>query len=41
MATKPAQEPLLLSGNPEDEYVMTKPEYVETEKFILYLDEGI
>ncbi len=39
--SKAVQEPLKLSGNPEDEYVTTKPEYVETEKFIIFLDEGI
>lgn len=35
------KEPLKLSGNPKDEYVMTEPSYVETDKFILFLDEGI
>ncbi len=35
------QEPLVLSGNAEDSYTTTRPEYVETDKFILYLDENI
>ena len=39
--SKPVQEPLKLSGNPEDEYVTTKPEYIETDKFIIFLDEDI
>ena len=30
-----------LSGNPKDEYVMTEPSYVETDKFILFLDKGV
>lgn len=36
-----AETPLTLSGNADDVYTMTKPEYVETDKFILFLDEGI
>lgn len=34
-------EPLVLSGNATDEYVTTKQEYVEGERIILFLDEGI
>lgn len=34
-------DPLILSGNPEDIYTTTKPEYVESEDIILFLDEGI
>lgn len=35
------QEPLVLSGNPEDTYTTTRAEYIETDKFVLYLDENI
>lgn len=35
------QAPLILSGNAEDSYTTTRPEYVETDKFVLYLDENI
>lgn len=35
------QEPLVLSGNAEDSYTTTRPEYIETDKFVLYLDENI
>ncbi len=35
------QEALVLSGNAEDSYTTTRPEYVETDKFVLYLDENI
>lgn len=33
--------PLVLSGNAADEYVTTKQEYVEGERIILFLDEGV
>lgn len=33
--------PLVLSGNGEDEYITTKPEYVEGERIVLFLDEGV
>lgn len=33
--------PLVLSGNASDEYVTTKPEYVENDKMILFLAEGV
>ncbi len=39
--TTDIKKPLELSSNPEDEYVTTQPEYVETDDFILFLDEGI
>lgn len=32
---------LILSGNSEDVYVTEKPEYIETDNFILFLDKGI
>ena len=35
------QAPLILSGNAEDSYTTTRPEYIETDNFILYLDENI
>jgi len=38
--TTDVQEPLVLSGNPEDVYVLERPEYVETEDFILFMDTG-
>lgn len=34
------KKPIELSGNPEDEYVLTQPEYVETDKFIIFMDTG-
>ena len=33
--------PLVLSGNASDKYVTTKPEYVENDKMILFLAEGV
>ena len=36
-----APEPFVLSGNPEDIYTTTKPEYVESEDIILFLDKDI
>lgn len=34
-------EPLQLSGNPSDRYTTTKLEYIERERFIVYLDKGV
>ena len=34
-------EPMVLSGNAEDEYITTKPEYVESDKVILFLAENV
>lgn len=34
------KKPIELSGNPEDEYVLEQPEYVETDKFIIFMDTG-
>lgn len=34
------KKPIELSGNPEDEYVLDQPEYVETDKFIIFMDTG-
>lgn len=34
------KKPLELSGNPEDEYVLTEPEYIETDEFIMFMDKG-
>ncbi len=39
--TTEVKEPLVLSGNAEDEYVITKHSYVESESFIMFLYEGI
>lgn len=33
--------PMVLSGNAEDEYITTKPEYVESEDVILFLAEDV
>lgn len=38
--TTEIQEPMELSGNPEDVYVLERPEYVEAEDFILFMDTG-
>lgn len=35
------QKPLVLSGNAEDLYVTKKPEYVESERIIMFIDKGI
>ena len=35
------QKPLVLSGNAEDLYVTEKPEYVESERIIMFIDKGI
>lgn len=35
------KKPITLSGNAEDEYVTTEPEYVVSEDFILFLDENV
>ncbi len=35
------QKPLVLSGNAEDVYVTEQPEYVESERIIMFIDEGI
>lgn len=34
-------DPLILSGNPDDVYVTTKQEYVESDDIILFLSEGV
>lgn len=34
-------EPMILSGNAADKYVTSKPEYVETDEMILFLEEGV
>lgn len=39
--TTEIKKPLVLSGNAEDEYVTTQPEYVEKGNTILFLDEGV
>lgn len=39
--TSTIKEPLILSGNADDVYITTQPEYVETDKVILFLDEGV
>lgn len=39
--TTDLKKPMELSGNPEDEYITTQPEYVEMDDFILFLDKGI
>jgi len=38
--TTDIQEPLVLSGNPEDTYITTRPEYVEREDYIIFMDTG-
>ncbi|MBQ7924702.1 MAG: hypothetical protein IJ335_00220 [Lachnospiraceae bacterium] len=40
-SAKEVKVPLVLSGNPEDEYVTTQPEYIVSEDMILFLDEGM
>lgn len=40
-SAKEVKVPFVLSGNPEDEYVTTQPEYVVSEDMILFLDEGV
>lgn len=30
----------VLSGNPKDEYVLTQPEYIETEDWVMFMDTG-
>ncbi|MBQ8800364.1 MAG: hypothetical protein IJZ55_12470 [Lachnospiraceae bacterium] len=35
------QKPLVLSGNAEDLYVTEKPEYIESENTIMFLDKGV
>ncbi len=35
------QKPLVLSGNAEDLYVTEKPEYVESERIVMFIDKGI
>jgi len=35
------QAPLVLSGNAEDVYTTTKPEYIESDRFIIFMEEGI
>lgn len=39
--TTQIKEPMVLSGNAEDVYVTTQPEYVVKDNTILFLDEGI
>lgn len=34
------KEPMILSGNPEDVYVLEERQYIETDKFIMFMDEG-
>ena len=38
--TTELQESLVLSGNPEDTYITTRPEYVEREDYIIFMDTG-
>lgn len=35
------QKPLALSGNAEDRYVTEKPEYLESEHFVMFIDKGV